>query len=60
MGNYDVSKFVGVRDVFLQTSIGVQLLLTRVKYAQNVRFNVTSNYLLDDSGYYDNHFGFGK
>jgi len=59
MGNDGVSKVIGVGDVYLQTNMGVQLLLKGVKHASDVRFNLISVQLLDDCGY-DNHFGSSK
>ena len=59
MGNDGESKVIGVGDVFLQTNMGVQLLLKGVKHAPDVRFNLISMQLLDDCGY-DNHFGSSK
>jgi len=55
MGHNGVSKVVGVGNVCLQTNMGVQLLLRRVKYAPNVHFNLICTHVLDDSGY-ENHF----
>nr|KYP69859.1 Retrovirus-related Pol polyprotein from transposon TNT 1-94 [Cajanus cajan] len=43
----------------MQTNMGMQLLLRRVKHAPNVRFNLIFVQILDDGGY-DNHFGSGK
>ncbi|RDX79232.1 hypothetical protein CR513_40372, partial [Mucuna pruriens] len=51
MGNDGLSKVIGVSDVCLQTNIGVQLWLKRVKHALDVRFN-----LIFMHGDYDNHF----
>ncbi|RDX93292.1 hypothetical protein CR513_24461, partial [Mucuna pruriens] len=59
MGNNGVIKVIDVGDVFLQTNIGMQLWPRGVKHAPNVRFNLISVHMLDDSGY-DNHFGYGK
>ena len=59
MGNDGVSKVIGVGDVCLQTNMGMQLLLKGVKHAPDVRFNLISVQVLDDSGY-DNHFGSRK
>jgi len=59
MGNDGVSKVIGIGDVCLQTNMGMQLLLRGVKHALDVRFNVMSVQMLDDSGY-ENHFGSGK
>lgn len=59
MGNDGMSKVIGVGDVCLQTNMGMKLLLRGVKHAPDVRFNLISVQMLDDSGY-DNHFGSGK
>jgi len=40
MGDYGESKVIGVGDVFLQTNMGMQLLLKGVKHAPDVRFNL--------------------
>nr|KYP60460.1 Retrovirus-related Pol polyprotein from transposon TNT 1-94 [Cajanus cajan] len=42
MGNDGVSKVIGVGDVFLQTNMGMQLLLRGVKHAPDVCFNLIS------------------
>ncbi|RDX86400.1 hypothetical protein CR513_32268, partial [Mucuna pruriens] len=59
MGNDGVTKEIGVGDVCLQTNMGVQLWLRRVKHAPYVHFNLIYVHMLDDGGY-DNHFGYGK
>jgi len=59
IGNDDVSKVIGVGDVCLQTNMGMQLLLRRVKHAPDVCFNLIFVQVLDDASY-DNHFGSGK
>lgn len=59
MGNDGVPKVIGVGDVCLQTNMGMQSLLRGVKHAPDVRFNLISMQVLDDSDY-DNHFGSGK
>ena len=59
MGNDGVSMVIGVGDVCLQTTMGIQLLLKGVKHAPDVHFNLISTHVLDDASY-DNHFGFGK
>ncbi|RDX88341.1 hypothetical protein CR513_30083, partial [Mucuna pruriens] len=59
MSNDDVIKVIGVGDICLQTNMGVQLWLTGVKHAPNIRFNLIFVHMLDGGGY-DNHFGYGK
>ena len=59
MGNDGVSKVVGIGDICLQTNMRMQLLLRGVKHAPDIRFNLISVQMLDDSGY-ENHFGLGK
>lgn len=58
-GNDGVSKVIGVGDVFLETNMGMQLLLRGIKHALDARFNLISLHMLDDCGY-DNHFGSRK
>jgi len=59
MGNDGVFKVIDICEVCLQTNMGMQLLLKRVKHAPDIRFNLISVQMLDDSGY-ENHFGSEK
>ncbi|RDY06554.1 hypothetical protein CR513_09431, partial [Mucuna pruriens] len=59
MDNDGVTKVIDVGDVYLQTNTGMQLWLRGVKDDVDVRFNMISMHMHDDSGY-DNHFGYGK
>ena len=40
MGNDGVSKVIGIGDVWLQTNMGMKLLLKGVRHAPDVRFNL--------------------
>jgi len=59
MGNDSMSKVIGVGDVYLQTNMGMQLLLRGVKHVFDVNFDLIYVQILDDGGN-DNHFGYGK
>ena len=51
MGNYGLSKVVGVGDVCLKFDTGMELVLRNVKHVPDMRLNVISTGLLDDDGY---------
>ena len=57
MGNYGLSKIVGVEDVCLKFDTRMELVLRNVIYVPDMRLNVISTGLLDDDGY--NNFGDG-
>ena len=59
MGNEDVSKIVGMGDIFLETNIGCKLLLRDVWHVPDIRLNLISAGKLDDEGY-NNNFSDGK
>ena len=48
MGNEDVSKIVGMGDIFLETNIGFKLLLRDVRHVPDIRLNLFSARKLDD------------
>ena len=59
MGNSGVSKIVGIRDVYLETSIGNKLVLKDVRHVLDIRLNLISTSRLDDEGF-TNSFGESK
>ena len=59
MGNGGVAKVVGIGDIRVETNTGVDLVLSGVRHAPDVRSNTISVQALDGSGY-ANHFGNGK
>lgn len=59
MDNDSVSKVIGIDDVFLQTNMGMKLLIRGVKHVLDVCFNLIFVYMFDD-GDYDNHFGYKR
>ena len=59
MGNCGVSKIVGIRDIFLETSIGNKLVLKNVRHVPDIRLNLISTSRLDDEGF-TNSFGESK
>ena len=48
MRNEEASEIVGIRDIFLETSIGCKLLLKDVRYVPDIRLNLISTGKLDD------------
>ena len=59
MGNSGVSKIVGIRDIYLETSIGNKLVLKNVRHVPDIRLNLISIGRLDDEGF-TNSFGESK
>ena len=59
MGNDDVSKIVGIGNIYLETNLGYRLLLKDVRHVPDIRLNLISTGMLDDDGY-NNYFGGGK
>ena len=59
MRNEGASKIVGMRDIWLETSVGYKLLLKDVRHVPDIRLNLISTRKLDDDGY-TNQFGEGK
>ncbi|RDY06555.1 hypothetical protein CR513_09432, partial [Mucuna pruriens] len=59
MGNDGVTKVIGDGDICLQTNMGVQLWLRRVKHAPDIQFNLIFVHMLNDDCY-DNHFGYDE
>ena len=51
MGNSGVSKIVGIGDIFLETSIGNQLVFKDVRHVPNILLNLISTRKLDDEGF---------
>ena len=51
MGNSGVSKIVGIRDIFLETSIGNQLVFKDVRHVPNILRNLISTSKLEDEGF---------
>ena len=51
MGNSGVSKIVGIGDIFLETSIGNQLVFKDVRHVPNILLNLISTSRLDDEGF---------
>ena len=48
MGNSGLSKIVGIRDIYLETSIGNKLVLKDVKYVPDIRLHLTTCRLDDE------------
>ena len=48
MGNDDLAKAIGMRDVRLETSNGTMLILKNVKHIPDIRMNLISIGKLDD------------
>ncbi|RVW61571.1 Retrovirus-related Pol polyprotein from transposon TNT 1-94 [Vitis vinifera] len=53
MGNDDLAKAIGMRDVRLETSNGTMLILKNVKHIPDIRMNLISIGKLDDEGLYN-------
>ena len=51
MGNSGVSKIVGIRNIFLETSIGNQLVFKNVRHVPNILRNLISTSRLEDEGF---------
>ncbi|KAF7127092.1 hypothetical protein RHSIM_Rhsim11G0033800 [Rhododendron simsii] len=59
MGNEGLSKFFGMGNICLETSVGCKLVLKDVRHVPNIRLNLISTGKLDDESYH-NHFDFDK
>jgi len=56
MGNSDVSKVIGMGDVYLKTDVGCNLLLKNVRHVPDIRLHLISTGALDDDGYCNSFF----
>ena len=51
MGNNGASKIIGMKDIYLETNTGCELLLRNVRHISDIRLNLISIGKLDDEGY---------
>ena len=56
MGNSDISKIVGIEDIYLETSIENKLILKDIRHVPDIRLNLISTDRLNDEGF-TNSFG---
>ena len=56
MGNSCVSKIVGIRDIFLETSIGNKLVIKDIRHVIDIHLNLISTSRLNDKEF-TNFFG---